>query len=332
VLNACCGRGGYTVFKNEKVRQHLKDRNLKFDMTVFLYLVFFKVVPIIGLPIYYYHNSFTWGPWIVFVFFTYLTGMSITMGYHRLFSHKTFKANAFVESALLLFGAMSLQNSCLKWSSDHRTHHSYCDTEKDPYNVKLGFLWSHIMWIFYTPQDNRYVKNNDVSQETLREEFPNCQDLIQNPRVLKQHQYGHKLGLLSNVFVVGLLGYLLNDIWGYALIAGFLRIVAVQQSTFSINSLAHMFGETPFSEAHTAKNSLFCALVSFGEGYHNFHHTYPNDYRCGPAFSNYDPTKWAISGFAKVGMTWDLKRTPKSKYISDKVHEKGREFNMTKPV
>ena len=315
------------MFMNDLVKKHIKEKNLKFDCTVFLYLVFFKVVALIGLPIYFYHNDFTWGPWIIFLVFSILTGMSITMGYHRLFSHRTFKANNFVESALLFFGALSLQNSCLKWSSDHRTHHSYTDTDKDPYNAKLGFLWSHIVWIFYTPTENRYVKNNDVSAETLRREFPNCQDLIQNPRVLKQHQFGHKLGLLSNFFIMGVLGFIFNDLWGYLLIGGFLRIIFVHQSTFCINSLAHMFGETPHSEEHTAKDSLFCALLTFGEGYHNFHHTFPNDYRCGPLSHNFDPTKWVIAGLSKVGMTWDLKRTPKSKYACDR-----RGFKVTKPV
>ena len=302
------------MFMNDKVREHIKKQNLNFDRTVFLYLVFFKVVPLIGLPIYFFYNDFTWGPWITCTILYFMTGMSITIGYHRLFAHKAFKANPWVERALLLFGAMSLQNSCLKWSSDHRTHHSFTDTDKDPYNAKLGFWWSHIVWIFFTPNENRYVKNNDVSMGTLKKEFPNCQDLIQNPRVLKQHLYGHKLGLLSNFFLVGTLGLYFNDFWGYLLIGGFLRIVMVHQVTFCINSIAHMFGETPHSEEHTAKDSFYCAALTFGEGYHNFHHTFPNDYRCGTSLHHVDISKWVIFGWSKLGLAWDLKRTPKSKY------------------
>ncbi|MEE2742646.1 MAG: acyl-CoA desaturase, partial [Bdellovibrionota bacterium] len=140
-------------------------------------------------------------------------------------------------------------------------------------------------------------------------------------------QFGHKLGLLSNFFLMGVFGFLFNDIWGYVLIGGFLRIIFVHQSTFSINSLAHMFGETPHSEEHTAKDSFYCALITFGEGYHNFHHTFPNDYRCGPFLHHFDPTKWVIVGLSKVGLTRDLKRTPKSKYTFDK-----EGFKVTKPV
>ena len=100
--------------------------------------------------------------------------------------------------------------------------------------------------------------------DVLKTEFPNCQDLIKNPRVLKQHLYGHKLGLLSNFFIVSFLGLCFNDFWGYLLIGGFFRIVCVHQVTFSINSIAHMFGDTPHSEEHTAKDSFYCAILTFG--------------------------------------------------------------------
>ena len=154
---------------------------------------------------------------------------------------------------------------------------------------------------FYTPNENRYVKNNDVSMDTLRKEFPNCQDLIKNPRVLKQHLYGHKLGLLSNFFIVSDLRSFIQRLLGLLIDWRFFKNCPRSSSNFCINSIAHMFGDTPHSEEHTAKDSFYCAILTFGEGYHNFHHTFPNDYRCGTSFHHADISKWVIYGWSKMG-------------------------------
>ena len=110
-------------------------------------------------------------------------------------------------------------------------------------------------------------------------------------------------------------GYFWGDWRGGYFIAGVARLVFVHHSTFFVNSLAHYWGDSEFSDQHTAKNSIITALVTVGEGYHNFHHEFPSDFRNGVRWYHYDPTKWFILAMEKLGLAYDLKRFPKNEIV-----------------
>ena len=235
----------------------------------------------------------------IFGFMYVACGLSITAGYHRLFSHRTHKAAWPLRLFYALFGAGAFQNSAIKWCSNHRRHHLVTDTDDDPYTVKRGFFWAHIGWVMVAEEEERVEK---------------VQDLESDPILAFQDRHIFLLGFLVGMvlpgaagwfFLGGVTGFLGGFIWG-----GLLRIVIVHHATFLINSAAHTWGTQPYSTANTSRDSPLLSLITYGEGYHNFHHTFQADYRNGHKWYHWDPSKWWIRGFSFVKMTSDLHKTP----------------------
>jgi stearoyl-CoA desaturase (delta-9 desaturase) len=225
-------------------------------------------------------------------------GVSITAGYHRLWSHRAYGAHWSVRLFFMLFGAMSLQNSILIWSSQHRTHHRFVDDwDKDPYSARRGFWFSHMGWILRNYPSGR----ND---------FSNARDLERDPLVMFQHRYYLPLALAMNIVLPLALGWAVGDVWGVFLLAGLLRLVVNHHFTWFINSLAHMWGTQPYTDENTARDNGALAFLTYGEGYHNFHHIFQNDYRNGVRWWQFDPTKWLIAMLSAMGLAENLKRVP----------------------
>lgn len=229
------------------------------------------------------------------IFFYFATGLSITAGYHRLFSHRTYKASWPVKLFFLLFGAATFQNSCLKWSADHRRHHTHVDSDEDPYNIKEGFFYAHIGWVLL--KENKKYENL----------FP--KDLMNDKLVLWQHKYYLPICVFMGLLLPGLIGMIFGSFLQGLAIAGLFRIVFVHHATFFINSLCHIIGGETFSTEHSAKDSWVMAFFTYGEGYHNFHHTFQTDYRNGIKWYHYDPSKWTIWVLSKLGLAHSLKTT-----------------------
>ena len=223
-----------------------------------------------------------------------LCSISVTGGYHRLFSHPTHKAAWPLRFFYLMFGAAAVQNSALKWSSDHRTHHAHTDEDKDPYDARRGFFWSHVGWIFYEGPEE--------------EDLSNVTDLAQDPLVRFQHNAYVPLACLFGAIIPAGIGFAWGDPIGALLCAGALRLVLQWHATFSINSFAHMIGTQPYSTRTSARDSWVTALLSLGEGYHNYHHRFQGDYRNGVRWWQFDPTKWFVWSMSKVGLAKDLRR------------------------
>jgi len=243
--------------------------------------------------------------WVAFVAFAFASGLSITAGYHRLWSHKTYKASPPVRFIFALGGALALQNSALHWSSDHRVHHKHVDNnDKDPYSAKMGFWYSHIGWMLREYQAQRY------------HDYKNVRDLQNDKIVVWQHKYYLTLAVLMNIALPAFLGWLNGDILGMLLMAGLLRLVVVHHCTFFINSLAHVWGSQPYTDKNTARDNGVIALLTYGEGYHNFHHIFENDYRNGIKWWQYDPTKWLINMLNLLGLAKDLRVTPQERIES----------------
>lgn len=276
--------------KTADVAVHAKK---KFNWGPALFLIIYQTCLLLSLPFYFYYNTPSWGMIGASIILLYLTGLSITAGYHRFFAHRSYRSKPFFEYILLFFGAMAGQGSALRWAYDHRLHHAHVDTDQDPYSIKKGFWYAHFLWILDEPRtiDPKVVP-----------------DLMKNPRVQFQHRHIGLLMLLTNALAFFFVGWLLNDYLGAFFIALWLRLFALHHFTWFINSLAHTWGDKPFCQEQSAVNNYIIALLTFGEGYHNFHHTYANDYRNGIRWYHFDPTKWLIWTLNKLGQTSDLKR------------------------
>ena len=205
----------------------------------------------------------------------------------------------------LLFGAAAFQHSVLSWASDHRRHHKNIDEDADPYNIRKGFLWAHVGWLMF--------------KQPNPEDFSNVPDLTADPMIRWQHRYYVPLAVTMGFVVPLAIGYTIGHPWGCLLWAGLFRTVIVHHSTFFVNSLAHTLGRRPYSIAVSARDSVVTALLTMGEGYHNFHHRFATDYRNGVRRHQWDPTKWLIRGLEAVGWAWALSRTPREKIIAAEI-------------
>jgi stearoyl-CoA desaturase (delta-9 desaturase) len=225
-----------------------------------------------------------------------ITGIGITMGYHRLWSHRSYKANTLLKILLAFFGAGASEGSILWWSKYHRLHHYKSDTNDDPYGPQKGFLYSHILWIF----ENRYLPKLN---------YVNVDDLKNDDIVMFQHNYYVLISLLCSVGLP-FIYYISNN---YDLIHCLFFPIALSRiltwhSTWFVNSLAHSFGTQPYGRSGTSRNHIFTALLTFGEGNHNYHHEFPYDYRNGIKWYEYDPTKLFIELCYLLGLVYDLKK------------------------
>ena len=262
-------------------------------------MLLFSITPLLAVslvPLYAYFYGFDLHEFIVFMLLMGFCGISITAGYHRLWSHKAYKAHPILRVIFALGGACALQNDVLHWASGHRRHHQFVDNnDRDPYSAGNGFWFSHIGWIL------RHYPSG-------KEDFSNVKDLLKDPIVVWQHRHYLKLLLLTNIALPAFLGFLHGDIIAALLLSGLLRLVLSQHFTYFINSLAHMWGYQPYSKGNSARDNPLIALFTYGEGYHNYHHTFQWDYRNGIKWWHYDPTKWIIKSCSWIGLTKDLKR------------------------
>jgi stearoyl-CoA desaturase (delta-9 desaturase) len=274
------------------------DENTPYDWVNIVFLIATPLVAIFGCSWYAWNYGVTGLEIAGFFLFWMLTGIGITGGYHRYYSHRSYDCNKALQLYYLVFGAAAVQNSVLNWASDHRYHHRYVDQDEDPYNILRGGLFAHILWIFY--KDTRDIHHK----------FQNVPDLLKDKLVRWQDKW--YLALVVGVsFVLPTLLGLFDGRWlGHFLFAGVLRIVVVHHMTFFINSAAHIYGTKPFDLDNSARDNWLLSPLTFGEGYHNFHHKFQADYRNGVAWYNFDMTKWWISFFRMMGWAWRLNRTP----------------------
>ena len=240
--------------------------------------------------------------------------MAITAGYHRLYAHTTYKAHPVLQAAILFFAAAAFEQSALRWASLHRTHHRYVDTEQDPYNIKRGFFYAHMGWMM----SKKPVVN-----------YENVADLQKNPLLMNQHRYYRQWALVAGIFVPLFLGVVTGHLMGSILLGIAARLALVHHSTFFINSFAHSFGTFEYDAESTGKDNWFGAVLTNGEGYHNFHHRFPGDYRNGVLWHHWDPTKWMIWFLSKTGLAWGLKRTSQAVIDEAKILAKKRQGGQT---
>ncbi|VEU21637.1 DEKNAAC102568 [Brettanomyces naardenensis] len=224
------------------------------------------------------------------------SGASITAGYHRLWSHRSYRGRLPVRLFYALFGASAIEGSIKWWGHSHRLHHRYTDTDRDPYDARKGFWYSHIGWMLLVPNP-RFKARADIS------------DLVDDWVVRVQHRHYLAIMLfMAFIFPALVAKYFFNDFWGGFVYAGIFKSFFIQQATFCVNSLAHWIGVQPYDDTRTPRDHVLTAFVTFGEGYHNFHHEFPSDYRNALKWYQYDPTKVIIWITSKIGLAYNLKR------------------------
>lgn len=254
----------------------------------------YQIPLLIGLPFYFVYAK---PPSLYLILISallfVLTEISITAGYHRLFSHRSYKASKIVRFFLIFFASLAGQRSAIRWAFEHRCHHSFVDTEKDPYSIKKGFWFAHFLWLFEPPLE--------VDKKVVA-------DLLGDPLLRFQDKYENTWMFLPNLLVTCLVGWVVHDFLGAIMLSCGLRLFLTHHCTFFINSLAHTYGSRPFNENATAVNNYLISFPTFGEGFHNFHHEFPRDYRNGIRWFDFDPTKWLIWTLHKLKLTKDLKR------------------------
>lgn len=260
-------------------------------------IIFFSSLPLIGIigtVLLCVYNTVPWQTWVLAASFMVLTGLAITAGYHRLFAHKTYQAAFPLRLVLLLLGAAAFEGSALEWCTDHRNHHRYTDTEKDPYNIKKGFWHAHMGWLFYL--------------DAQKYDFSNVQDLMADKLIVLQNKYYLAIAILMGFILPTAIASLWGDPLGGLIIAGALRMTVNHHLTFTINSVCHYFGKMTYSNRVSARDNWLTSLFTYGEGFHNFHHQFPGDYRNGIRLYHYDPAKWLIRLFSYIGLAHNLKR------------------------
>ena len=224
-----------------------------------------------------------------------LIGMlGITAGAHRLWSHKSFTAVAPVRFIFMLANSAAHQGSIYHWVRDHRMHHRHTDTELDPHSIEYGFMYSHMGWLFFRRTDKFRASAREIQMG----------DMENDSIVMFQHR---NYFVLSNLFcfvLPTLYGYYAWDsLWIGYFYFGVVRWIVLLHATWCVNSVAHMWGTTPYNERLSSRQNTFTSLVSSGEGWHNYHHAYPYDYRASEFnwHSEWNPTTLLLDGLALVG-------------------------------
>lgn len=279
---------------------------------------FITITPalLIGLmPWVILNHGIHWSDFFVFSVMIFLAGIALTVGYHRYFSHQSFDCHPMVKLYFLLFGAACVENSAIKWSSDHRYHHRFEDKEGDPYNINRGFFYAHMGWIFLGDPEGR--------------SYDNAKDLINDPMVKWQHDNYVVLAGFFGFVLPALIGWCFGHPWTGMFWGGLFRVVFTHHASFLTNSACHMFGTRPYSDKVTARDSWLLAFVTNGEGFHNFHHAFGNDYRNGVKWYQWDPSKWFILSLNKLGLAWNLTRTPEAQILKAQLETSYEEFKFS---
>ena len=263
------------------------------NVTNLLFFSGITLLAVVGLPWYWVRVGISRWEWVLFGWFVFVTGLSITIGYHRLFAHRAFGAGRLLTFLGLFFGAAAFEQSALMWASQHRDHHRFVDTPLDPYNIKQGFWHAHMGWMVFWRQETDYS---------------NVRDLEADPLMLHQHRHYLLWAIAAGVLLPLAIGALIGHLLGALILGVATRLTFVHHSTFCINSVCHRFGRATYDIDSTARDHWIVALITFGEGYHNFHHRFPSDYRNGVRWYQWDPSKWLIALLSLAGLAGRLYR------------------------
>jgi len=279
------------------VSHHWKEKNFNWPMIIYISLV--HIAAFVGLfkITKCSYETLLWA----FILWP-ISGAGITVGVHRLWSHRSYEACFIVRFVLMLCNSIANQGSIFHWARDHRVHHKYSETHADPHNATRGFFYAHMGWLF--------VKKHKAVIEAGKE--LDFSDLYEDPVVMFQKKLDPWFTLyMCYVFPGQIASYFWGEkFWNAFFVAGALRYAVVLHFTWLVNSAAHLYGDHPYDTlSYPSENPLvsFCAI---GEGWHNWHHKYPFDYAASEfgISSQFNPSKLIIDVLASFGLVWGRKR------------------------
>jgi stearoyl-CoA desaturase (Delta-9 desaturase) len=264
-----------------------------------------------------------WQDLVVLALVYVVTGLGVTVGFHRLFTHRSFKTTRVVRVVLAILGSMAVEGSLVEWVATHRKHHAFSDQPGDPHSPHVGqppgwrgairgLLHAHVGWLFRgedRANPARYARDliKDRDLLMISRAFPLW--------VVAGLGLAFGLGVALTGSVVGGLTGLL---WG-----GGARIFLLHHATFSINSLCHFFGRRPFRTSDESRNLAWLAPITLGESWHNNHHAFPTSSRHGLGRRQLDPSAWLIDALERANLAWDVVRVPPEKQIARQVAAAG---------
>jgi len=269
------------------------------------------VVPILALAVVawqLWNSLLGWSDLIVFAIMYMVTGFGITVGFHRLFTHRSFKTGKTVRATLAILGSAAIEGPVISWVADHRKHHAFSDQPGDPHSPHVDHghglkgalrgLWhAHVGWLFIH------------TERGLKTRY--APDLMADP-VVSFVSRTFVLWVVAGLVAPFLLGWAIGGtitaaltglLWG-----GAVRMLVLHHSTYSINSLCHFFGRQRFKTGDESRNLHWLAFFTFGEAYHNNHHAFPTSARHGLGRWTWDPSAWVIWALEKTGLAWDVVR------------------------
>ncbi|CAH3190119.1 unnamed protein product [Porites evermanni] len=253
-------------------------------------------------------NPRTWvWAWLGHIF----GGLGVTAGAHRLWCHRSYKAVWPLRLFLMLVNCIAGQNDIFEWVRDHRVHHKYAETDGDPHNAKRGFFFSHVGWLMVK-------KHPDVIKKG---KLLDLSDLLEDEIVMFQRRHYNLLGTLFNVLIPTVGPWYL---WNESLYNGFfiafaLRYTFTLNCAWCVNSFAHMWGTRPYDKSIASAESMTAIITSSGEGFHNFHHSFPQDYATSEYPSLLNFTKMLIDVWRLLGLAYDLKTVSKESVLKKRM-------------
>jgi stearoyl-CoA desaturase (delta-9 desaturase) len=259
------------------------------------------------IPIAIIWTGATWFDWILCFALYFVRMFFVTAGYHRYFSHRTFKTSRIFQFIIAFWAETSVQKGVLWWASHHRDHHRHSDTPKDPHSAKLyGFWYSHIGWI---------VSNDFVRSKTNYGNIGDFNKFWELRWIDRNYMFPPLILALLVTFVGGWVNGgsytgILTDGWSTLVVGFFLSTVLLYHGTFSINSLMHKIGSQRYQTGDESRNSIWLALITLGEGWHNNHHYYQATVRQGFFWWEIDITFYVLKVLSWFGIVWDLKGVP----------------------
>lgn len=291
--------------ESASARERVRGRELFVARAVNLGLVLIPFAGLVAAIFLLWGVAMSWPHLAVFGCMYVLTALGVTVGYHRYFTHRSFKTFKPIEVLLAFLGSMAVEGSLLDWVADHRRHHQHSDGEGDPHSPRMhgsgvwgtlrGLWHAHMGWLFGEPPTGRDRYTADLHK---------CRSIRWMSRLFP-------LWVLVGLAVPALLGGLLTMSWSGVLLGfiwgGLVRVFLVHHVTWSVNSICHLWGTRPFKNRDESRNNVIFGVLAMGEGWHNNHHAFPTSARHGLRWWEVDASYMVIWAMSKVGLAWDVR-------------------------